>query len=61
MDFPGVSPSPSPGPLGSYDPAMLMPVDSGDPIYFVALGAIFVFGFALLILATWYSARRARR
>jgi ABC-type lipoprotein release transport system permease subunit len=34
---------------------------SGDPIYFVGLGAIFVLGFALLMLATWYSARRARR
>jgi ABC-type lipoprotein release transport system permease subunit len=37
-----------------------MLTDSPDPSAFVGLGAIFVLGFALLILATWYSARRAR-
>jgi len=35
--------------------------DSPDPSAFVILGAIFVLGFALLMLATWYSARRAKR
>ncbi len=35
--------------------------DPVDPSAFVLLGAIFVLGFALLILATWYSARRAKR
>lgn len=46
--------TPTPGPVG-------MVTDAPDPSVFVALGAIFVLGFALLILATWYSARRARR
>jgi hypothetical protein len=51
--------TPTPGPFGTDAPAML--TDSPDPSVFVVLGAIFVLGFALLMVATWYSARRARR
>jgi protein-S-isoprenylcysteine O-methyltransferase Ste14 len=50
--------TPTPSPFATDAPAML--TDSPDPSAFVGLGAIFVLGFALLILATWYSARRAR-
>jgi ABC-type lipoprotein release transport system permease subunit len=57
---PGVSASPTPGPVGTELPYAGIS-DTPDPSVFVALGAIFVLGFALLMLATWYSARRARR
>ena len=56
--MPDASASPTPGVLGTDAP---YPPTDVDPSAFVVLGAIFVLGFALLMLATWYSARRARR
>lgn len=37
------------------------PGDITDPSALVALGAILLAGFVLLVLATWYSARRRGR
>jgi hypothetical protein len=59
VDLPGVSASPAPGPFGTDAPGVI--AYGPDPSAFVVLGAIFVLGFALLMLATWYSARRAKR
>jgi hypothetical protein len=57
---PDASASPTPGFLGTDAPYPGIS-DAPDPSVLVGLGAIFVLGFALLMLATWYSARRARR
>lgn len=57
--MPDVTPLPTPGFLGTDGPRPAMS-DAPDPSVFVGLGVIFVLGFALLILATWYSARRSR-
>lgn len=55
--MPGASPSPSPfSGVVTYGPS-----DTPDVLWFATLIAILVAGFMLLALATWYTARRAKR
>ena len=56
--MPGASASPAPfnGTAVTYGYS-----DTPDVLWFVTLIAILVAGFVLLALATWYTARRAKR
>lgn len=51
--------APTPGPIGTGTATLV--TDAPEPSAFIILAAIFVLGFALLALATWYTARKTRR